>query len=406
MYIKRILGAAIKEASKSFRVILLTGPRQVGKTTLLEHIEKKTRSYVTLDDLNTRIAAENDPEIFLQSLELPVLIDEVQYAPSLFPYIKILVDKLKQPGLVWLTGSQQFDMMRNITESLAGRVAILNLRGISLAEEQNRLLAAPFLSDKETIKERKKTATVVVQSDLYHKIWRGSYPHVVLDDGKTWERFYESYITTYIQRDIFDHLKIRDTAVFYKFMQIAANRTGQLINYADMSRDVGVSMPTIKSWLNALQASGVVYMLQPYFTNKTKRVIKTPKLYFIDTGLCCYLTGWLNAEVLAKGAMAGHMLETYAISEVIKSYLNAGRTPRVYHYRDKDMREIDLLIEENGVVYPIEIKKTGAIKNIDIKNFAALESLKVNIGHGAVLCFTSSVLPLSKVIDAVPIGYI
>lgn len=405
--IKRTLGKAILEASASFKVVLLTGPRQVGKTTLLQEVQKQSRSYVTLDDLNLRLAAQQDPASFLDRLELPVLIDEVQYAPNLFPYIKMAVDKAKQNGLFWLTGSQQFDMMKNVTESLAGRVAILNLQGISLAEEQGRADDAPFLPELSLLKSRQKTAQPLTLPEVYHKIWRGSYPDMVTqENAKNWERFYGSYVATYIQRDVREHLNIADIAAFHKFMQIAAARTGQLINYADMARDVGMSENTIKTWLNVLHASGIVYLLQPYFNNRTKRLVKTPKLYFMDTGLCAYLTGWLNADVLERGAMSGAMLETWVISEIIKSYLHQGRTPRVYFYRDKDKREVDLLIEENGTLYPVEIKKSASLQNIGFKGFGMLEALGAPIGHGGVVCMTSVLVAISDNVDALPVGYL
>ena len=355
--ITRTLAHAIKETSDSFKVVLLTGPRQVGKTTLLQEVQKSSRSYVTLDDLGMRLAAQQDPASFLDRLSLPVLIDEVQYAPDLLSYIKMVVDREKQNGMFWLTGSQQFEMMKNVTESLAGRVAILNLQGISLAEEQNRADSPPFLPTPECLKSR-RYANPLTLPEAYHIIWRGSYPDVVMQGGKNWERFYSSYISTYIQRDVREYLNIQDTAAFNKFMQIAAARTGQLVNYADMARDVGINESTIKTWLHVLQASGIITLLQPYFNNHTKRLVKTPKLYFMDTGLCAYLTGWLNSDVLERGAMSGAMLETWVVSEIIKSYLHHGRTPRIYFYRDKDKREVDMLIEENGTLYPIEIKKT------------------------------------------------
>lgn len=405
--IRRTLGKAILDASASFKVVLLTGPRQVGKTTLLYDVQKGSRSYVTLDDLNMRQAAQQDPASFLDRLELPVLIDEVQYAPNLFPYIKIVVDKVKQNGLFWLTGSQQFEMMKNITESLAGRVAILHLQGISLSEEQDRSNDAPFLPELALLKTRQKTAKALTLPEVYHKIWRGSYPDMVTqEDGKNWEQFYGSYVATYIQRDVREYLNINDTAAFHKFMQIAAARTGQLINFADMARDVGMSENTVKTWLNVLHASGIVYMLQPYFNNRTKRLVKTPKLYFMDTGLCAYLTGWLSADVLERGAMSGAMLETWVISEIIKSYLHHGRTPRVYFYRDKDKREIDLLIEENGTLYPIEIKKTASIQNAGFKGFDMLEGLNTPIGHGGVICMTNVLIAISDEVDAIPVGYL
>lgn len=405
--IQRTLEKAILEASTSFKVILLTGPRQVGKTTLLQEAHKQSRSYVTLDDLNMRLAAQQDPASFLDRLELPVLIDEVQYAPNLFPYIKMVVDKTKQNGLFWLTGSQQFDMMKNVTESLAGRVAILHLQGISLAEEQGRADDPPFLPNRALLKSRQQSATSLTLPEVYHKIWRGAYPDMVAQNNdKNWERFYSSYVATYIQRDVREYLNINDTAAFHKFMQIAAARTGQLTNYADMARDVSVSEVTVKTWLNVLHASGIVYQLQPYFNNRTKRLVKTPKLYFMDTGLCSYLTGWLSADVLERGAMSGPILETWVVSEIIKSYLHQGRTPRVFFYRDKEKREVDLLIEESGTLYPIEIKKTASIQNIGFKGFDMLKNLTMPIGHGGVVCLTKTLTAIADDVDAIPVGYL
>ena len=404
--IKRTLTRHIAEISRSFKVLLLTGPRQVGKTTLLQEVEQKTRSYVTLDDLIQRAAAQQDPAGFIDRLKLPVLIDEVQYAPNLFPYIKMAVDKARKRGQFWLTGSQQFEMMKNVTESLAGRVGILNLQGISHAEEQGRANGAPFLPELKLLKARQKTAKTITVRQAYHKIWRGSYPDVVTQDGKNWERFYDSYVSTYIQRDVQDYLGVRNKSTFLKFMQIVAARTAQLVKYSEIASDVGVSEVTIKSWVGVLQASGIITLLQPYYKNRTSRLIKTPKLYFMDTGLCCFLTGWLNAEVLERGAMAGAMLETYVTSEIIKSYLHNGRNPRVFFYRDKEKREVDVLIEENGTLHPIEIKKTASPLSSDCKAFDCLGKLKTPIGHGGVICFVSALTPLSEGIDAIPLGYV
>lgn len=405
--IQRTLRKPILDANANFKIIMLTGPRQVGKTTLLQDTESQSRSYVTLDDLEMRLAAQQDPASFLARLDLPVLIDEIQYAPNLFPYIKMAVDKAKQPGLLWLTGSQQFDMMKNVTESLAGRVAILHLQGISLAEEQNRADDPPFLPDLALLTARQKTAKPLTLPELYHKIWRGAYPDMVVQaNDNNWERFYSSYVSTYIQRDVRDYLSINNIAAFHKFMQIAAARTGQLINYADMARDVGVSEVTLKTWLNVLHASGIVYLLQPYFNNRSKRLIKTPKLYFMDTGLCAFLMGWLTPDVLERGAMSGAILETWVIAEIIKSYLHYGRTPRVYFYRDKEKREVDLLIEENGTLYPIEIKKTASLRNSDFKGFSMLENLNTPIGHGGVVCLVNTLVPLSADVDGIPVGYL
>ena len=406
-HIPRSLEKSILEASANFKVVLLTGPRQVGKTTLLQSLQKETRRYLTLDDINLRQAAQQDPASFLDRLSLPVLIDEVQYAPNLFPYIKMAVDKSKKNGLFWLTGSQQFDMMKNITESLAGRVVILQLQGLSLAEEQGRPHDLPFLPELSLLKSRQKTASPLTLTETYHKIWRGAYPDMVMHrDSKYWDRFYSSYITTYIQRDVREYLNISDTTAFHRFMQITAARTGQLINYADVARDAGVSEPTVKTWLNVLHASGIVYLLQPYFSNRTKRLVKTPKLYFMDTGLCSWLTGWLSADVLERGAMSGAMLETWVVAEIIKSYIHHGRTPRVYFYRDKDMREVDLLIEENGVLYPLEIKKSASVQNMSFKGFSVLSNLGMPIGHGGVICLARSLTAIGDDADVIPVGYL
>lgn len=255
------------------------------------------------------------------------------------------------------------------------------------------------------MKERKKGKELTIK-EAYHIIWRGSYPDVVTQNGRHWERFYSSYVSTYIQRDVREYLNINDIAAFHKFMQIAAARTGQLVNYADMAGDTGVTQVTIKTWLNVLQASGIVSLLQPYFSNHAKRLVKTPKLYFMDTGLCSYLTGWLNADVLERGAMSGAMLETWVVSEIIKSYIHHGRTPRVFFYRDKDKKEIDVVIEENGTLYPIEIKKTASVQNLRFKGFGVLKNTGMKIGHGGVLCFTKNLLPLIDGVDAIPVGYV
>ena len=406
-FINRTLAASIEKTSLSFPIVMLTGPRQVGKTTLLQEIQKNTRTYISLDDLNARSIAKKDPAGFLQRHKPPILIDEVQYAPELFPYIKIAADKTKKPGMFWLTGSQQFVLMKNISESLAGRVVILKLQGISLAEEVKQAeYSTPFIPKSKELLKQQKTIKPLSLLEVYYKIWRGSFPFMVKDDGTNWEHFYESYIATYIQRDVRDYIQVNNEDLFLKFLQVAAARSGQLINYTDFARDVGVSEPTIKSWITVLRASGLIYILQPYFNNLTKRFIKTPKLYFLDTGLCAYLTGWSNYEVLEKGAMSGAILETYVISEILKSYFHNGKTPRIYFYRDKEKREVDLLIENNGKLYPIEIKKTATPCNEKLKNFTALKNINIPIAHGGLICFTDSLIPLSSEVDAIPVSYI
>ena len=406
MYIERTLSKTILNASKSFKVLLLTGARQVGKTTVLQKLEEN-RSYVSLDTLDIREAAKEDPQGFLDSLSLPVLIDEMQYVPELFPYIKKIVDKNQnKKGLFWLTGSQQFSMMKNISESLAGRVVILNMLGISLAEEEGRKNTKPFIPKKAILRERKENCSKIPIKDIYRKIWRGSYPALVTNRKMNWQQFYNSYVLTYVERDVREYLQIEDLILFKKFMQVVAARTARMMNYREISKEVGVSEPTIKSWFGALKATGLVTFIYPYYKNVGKRILKTPKLYFLDTGLCSFLTKWISPDVLEKGAMAGAILESYVVSEIMKSYLNYGMEAPIYYYIDKEKREVDLLIEEGGVIYPMEIKKTSSVRNSGFKGFDFLKNLKTPTGDGCILCFGDEYIPFNKEIGIVPIGYI
>lgn len=411
--IKRTLGLPILESSEYFPILLITGARQVGKTTLLRWLQDDTeRRYVSLDDPIDRSMAKNDPAGFLQRYGTPLLIDEIQYAPELLSYIKMAVDKTHLPGLFWLTGSQQFHLMKNVAESLAGRVAILNLYGISLGEEaQLGDAISPFLPDYQLLKQRMQLPSLTQSQPLliptlYEKIWRGSFPFVVTHGAAVWESFYSSYIATYLQRDVRDFAQITQEDVFLKFLQVIAVRTGQLVNYAEIARDTGVSEPTVKSWLTVLRASGLVELLQPYHNNLTKRLVKTPKLYFLDTGLCSYLAGWTNAKVLERGIMSGAILETFVISEILKTYRHNGIEPHCYFYRDRDQKEIDLLIERDGKLYPVEIKKTASPNSGDIKHFSVLETLGQPIGAGGIVCCVETLKPLTRELSAIPIQYI
>jgi len=406
-YKKRTLSTTIKQVSASFPVLLLTGPRQVGKTTLLEECASTKYGYVSLDDIEQRALAQEDPALFLQTHEPPVIIDEVQYAPQLFSAIKIYVDKEKRPGMFWLTGSQKFHLMQGISETLAGRVAILDLLGLSQAEIHDKAEASqPFLPTPEWIKHAASEAIDMSLMDVYRAIWRGSFPMVALNEQTSRDIFYNSYIQTYIQRDVRDLTRVGDELSFLKFMRAAAARTGQLINYMEMARDVDVDTKTIKSWLSILEASGLIYMLQPYHNNVTNRLIKTPKLYFLDTGLCAYLTQWSTPEALEAGAMTGAILETYMLAEIIKSYWHNGKSTHFYFYRDKDQKEIDLLIEQDGQLYPIEFKKSASPSVNAANNFSVLEKLGQPIGPGAVICLKQKAVPLSRGVTAIPVTYL
>ena len=404
---KRTLEKTVEEISKAFPVLLITGPRQVGKTTLLEMCKENHRGYVTLDDLDARQMAQNDPGLFIQTYKAPLIIDEVQYAPNLFSYIKMAVDKHKKEGMYWLTGSQKFHLMKGITESLAGRVAIVDLLGFSQSEiNGNAQKQMPFMPTKEWIEKNRFKGSKPVM-DVYNQIWRGSYPKAIqYADKKTSGRFYSSYIQTYINRDVKDSLNVSDNTAFYNFISAVAARTGQLLNYSDIARDVGIDVKTSKSWLSVLETSGLVYLLRPYYSNVTKRLVKAPKVYFLDTGLCAYLTRWVDPESLEKGAMSGAILETYMFIEILKSYWHNGLDAHVYYYRDADQKEIDLVIETGGALYPVEFKKTATPSMSAAKHFSVLERLGKPIGHGAVICLREDAIPLSRDVDAIPVGYI
>jgi len=402
MYIERTLSKIVQDVTGTFPVVLIIGPRQVGKTTIFEKNREESRSYVTLDDPLVRDLAKNDPALFLQSYKTPLLIDEIQYAPELFPHIKMIVDREKRNGLFWLTGSQQFHLMKNVSETLAGRVAILELQGLSRIEKRSQPNAAPFLPGAE-LSALGESMDII---QVYDVIIKGSYPALFAISGMDRSIFYASYLKTYIERDIRDLVRVADEHSFIKFIKVAAARTGQLLNYSDMAKDVDVSVNTIKSWISILETSGLIYLLKPYHNNITNRVVKTPKLYFLDTGLCCYLSGWDSAGALSNGAMGGAILETYVVSEIIKSYLHNGKQAPLYFYRDKEKKEIDLLIESNGIFYPIEIKRTASPKFSDVKNFEVLKRLGVQAGKGALVCFYEKPLPLNREVDIIPVGYI
>jgi predicted AAA+ superfamily ATPase len=408
MYFDRASTDLIKNISETFPVLLLTGPRQVGKTTLLEHIKEKERSYVTLDDLDERMMAKNDPGLFLQRHKPPVIIDEIQYAPELFSAIKVIVDREKKNGLFWLTGSQKFELMKGVSETLAGRVGILELLGLNRFEIMKDIPNfRPFLPNQEymnRVLSSKKPTKDIFQ--VYEEIWKGSFPKIISNTKVSREIFYSSYIQTYIERDVRLYSQIHDLTAFQRFLKVAAARTGQLINYADMARDTDIDQKTIKSWISILETSGLIYLLKPYYNNLTNRVIKTPKLYFLDTGLCSYLTGWTTPNSLEAGNMSGAILETYAISEILKSYYYSGYQPQIYFYRDKDMKEIDLIIEYDQTFHPVEFKKAATLTLNAAKNFHVLEKLGIKVGLGVVFCFKETPFLLSEKILAMPISYI
>lgn len=405
MYVHRIIEDYITSASEKFPVLLLTGARQVGKTTLLKHLAGPKRIYVTLDDPRIRALAVDDPALFLQRFPPPVLIDEIQYAPQLFPYIKMSVDKQRWPGRFWLTGSQKFHMMKELSETLAGRVAVVELPGFSRRElPGNHPCSDPFLPFGESLEQRIESASPLSLKELYRLIWRGSFPEMALREDMDAGLFFSSYVQTYLQRDVRDLANVGDEMSFLRFVRAAAARTAQLVNYENLARAADVSQPTAKRWLSILRASGCVYLLEPWRSNIMKRAIKSPKLYFSDTGLCSWLLEWTSPETLEAGAMSGAMLETWAINEIVKSYQNRGIRPPLYFYRDREKREIDLLIVRNGKYYPVEIKKSASPDKGDVKRFSVLKKLNLQPGPGAVISLVDEPLPLTKTVNALPVG--
>jgi predicted AAA+ superfamily ATPase len=400
--LKRTLQPVVEKTSRGFRVLLLNGQRQVGKSTLLSNISKGTkRGYVSLDNMAARKLAQTDPELFLQQNPPPVIIDEVQYALELFPYIKIYVDNHRDSkGAFWLTGSQKYKLMQGIQESLAGRIAIIDMMGLSYREKIKRPFSGkPFVPSMDKQPDMKK----LTMQDVYKNIWEGCLPEVVVDRKIDRERYYASYVQSYIERDVRDFYNVSKPIQFFDFISIVAAQTGQLLNYSSLARDIGVDVKTAQSWMGILERSGLVYLLHPYSPNITNRIIKTPKMYFLDTGLAAYMTKWLTPESLMNGAIAGAILETYVVGEILKSYLHNGKEPLMYLYRDANQNEIDIVLEQDGTLYPIEIKKTANPGLSGYRSFDLLRKLQKKVGVGAIVCLQPERIPLSREVVSIPI---
>ena len=405
-YIKRDLGSKILALSKEYACILITGPRQVGKTTVLKQLAAADREYVTLDDLEDRALAKRDPALFLQMHSLPIFIDEVQYAPELFSYIKIAIDNGAAPGSFWLIGSQAFQMMELAQESLAGRVALLHMPALSQHEIYGSGNNVPFSVDLDALKQRKKTGQQALLPKMYERIWKGSMPGLV--SGKFTDRdvFYNSYLQTYIERDVSELIARVDKLQFLDFIRAAACRAGQMLNVHDISMDIGVSDDTAKRWLQVLEKSEVIFYLRPYSNNLLKRTIKTPKLYFFDTGLAAYLTKYTTPEILANGAISGALLENYVVSEIRKTYFNDAKDCLLWYYRDKSSNEIDMVIESDGLLHPLEIKRSVNPGSELIGAFEVLDKGSVPRGKGAILCMRPELSAINADNFIVPIWMI
>ena len=416
-YINRTIENQLRNMYGTFPAILVTGSRQSGKTTVLQYItENEQVNEVSLDDLKERTLAQTDPELFLRSHGTPLIIDEFQYAPNLLSYIKIAIDKArknemfgdgKKVGtLYYLTGSQVFETMENITESLAGRVGIIDLYPLS-TRELNKVKEDIFIPEIEIIKKKEKVKKVNI-SELYSRIFKGSYPELYKNENISLEAFFSSYIRTYIERDVRKIINIQDETKFMKFISAMAARTGQEFNASDIAKDIEVDADTISKWTSVLVNTYIIFLLQPHMNNNVGRIIKRPKIYFMDTGLACFLTGYISSETLEKSAYSGAIFETYVVSEIVKSYANNQRDPRkhLYYYRDNNQREIDLLVINEDNIYPIEIKKSANPSKESIRNFDIVNKFEMNYSNGAVICLTEDIHIIDEKNYMLPIEYV
>jgi len=418
-YVNRTIEKTLEKFIGSYPVIMITGPRQVGKTTLLNYlasVSKKKINFVSLDDMMVRAQANDDPELFLRTHETPLIIDEFQYAPNLLSYIKMTVDEKRKEAmfgdlddvgtLYYLTGSQVFQTMKNISESLAGRVGILDLFAFSTREIYGKDEEV-FIPNIDILRKKTPLERVSVNK-IFERILKGSYPEVHFGVKIDVEHYYSTYVRTYIERDIREIINIKDENKFVKFISSMAARTGQEFNASAVGLEVGIDNKTAEEWISILKNTGIIYLLQPYMNNNVGRAVKRQKLYFMDTGLACYLTGYTDASILEKSSYSGAIFETYVISEIIKSFTNYGKDPRkhLYYYRDNNQKEVDLLILDNNMVYPVEIKKSADPGRIAVKNFDIVSKFGMDAGNGVVICMSKDLFAIDDNNYYVPIEYI
>lgn len=394
-YIERTLERKFLHMSSFFKAVLVTGARQVGKTTMLKHLaEGQNRNYVTLDNSMARMLAQSDPVLFFQTYKPPVIIDEVQNAPELFGQIKIMCDESEETGRFWLTGSQQFHMMKHVRETLAGRIGVLELYGLSGSEiegvhfDDTLDFSLPCLLERQ--KQVKKNDIV----DIFESIWRGGMPQVLLADAEQRQEYYHSYVDTYLMRDVADAGGITDTVRFRKFLNACAALTAEQVNYKTLSEAAEISQPTAKEWLRVLQGLGIIYLLQPFYNNELKRLTKTPKLYFCDTGLCAYLSMWLTRDTLMSGAAGGHYFENYVVIELLKHYAYAKSKANLTYYRDANAKEIDVFVEEDHLIHPLEIKKSANPDRREVKKYELIDKTTLERGCGGIVCMCEEVVPI------------
>ena len=408
-YIERAITPILKKRVQNSKCVLVTGARQIGKSTLIKH-DFPDYNRANFDDKLTRLQAREEPKLFFLNNPCPLFIDEVQKENNVLEEIKLLVDESDERGRFILSGSQKLELMKGMSESLAGRVSITELSGLSMREIHNVKFNRHFVPTSEYLQEREKE--IRPYDKLWETIHKGFYPELY-DVEREWQEYYSSYVSTYLERDI-NELISADSITFTKFLTAVAARTGEMLNYANIAGEVGVSELTVKNWISILERTGIVYLLQPYSASALNRAIKTPKIYFRDTGLACYLTRWLTAEALKCSAVAGNMFETFVVSEILKSYTNEGKDYRfhIFYYRGKDKttsaeNEIDLIVEEDGVLYPVEIKMSGNPKASMGATNPVLDKIKdKSRGMGIILCLIDKKTYLRENLIALPIEYV
>ena len=396
-YIERTLERKFLRMSSSFKAVLVTGARQVGKTTMLRHLaEGQNRTYVSLDNLMARDLAQSDPALFFQTYKLPIIIDEIQKAPRLFEQIKIMCDESEETGRFWLTGSQQYGMMKNVRESLAGRVCILELYSLSKGEMDGVSFQDELDFSLPCLLERQKAAGKTDVVDIFDFIWRGGMPQMRSADAELRQEYYNSYIDTYLMRDIAEAGGITDAVRFHKFLRACAALTAEQVSYKTLADTAEISQPTAKEWLRVLEGLGIVYLLQAYASNELKRLVKVPKLYFCDTGLCAHLSMWLTRDTLLNGAVSGHYFENFVVMELVKHFAYAKEKANLSYYRDSSAREIDLLVESDNLIHPLEIKRSASPDRREIKKYTALDKGLLERGCGEIVCMCERVMPIDR----------
>ena len=396
-YIKRDIERKFLHMSSAFKAVMVVGARQVGKSTMLKHLaENQDRTYVTMDDTQLRGFAQSEPRLFLQTYKPPILIDEVQKAPELFEEIKIICDSSDERGQFWLTGSQSKKLVKKAGDSLAGRLCILKMYSLSSREKLGIEPADELDFSVPSLASRKKLFPANNILNTFENIWRGGLPDVQEKDEEQLGEYFNSYIETYLMRDAVDDYGITDTEGFRKFLRGCAAFTGQLVNYNDLGAAAGVSGTTAKEWVKILQSMGILFLLEPFASNELKRLVKTPKLYFCDTGFCAYLSSWTSRDVLMNGAASGHYYENYVVGELLRHYSYGKSKVNLNFFRDSNMKEIDLIVEENGVLHPVEIKKTSSPDKSAVKTFSLIKSTERQTGNGAIICMSDTVIPFDE----------